>query len=293
MMINNFGKAILFLVSLNAFSFLPVSAQKVVTGTSKTKPPVLFMRVLETRLAEFDSTIENFCPQNNIFTRRILREYGAAFVGEGRLPRACFLKDENSVRQTQNQLGFSTETVGGVRIELQKEAMKALLKAVAEAKKQGSSITPKGGAPAARRSFADSLGYWDKRVRNGLNHWVGQKKVSAKRANEIRAMKIFEQVAAILELEEKGIYFSTQFDKSILQSVAAPGASQHNLMLALDVAEYPELKVRRILAKHGWFQTVASDKPHFTYLGVEEDELPALGLHSIIIEGQLFWIPQM
>ena len=293
MTINNLWKTILFLVFLNAFGFLHVSAQKGVPNPSKTNQAVLFTRVLERRLAELDWTMEKFCPQNNIFTRRILSEYGAAFVGMGKLARSCYLKDENTVLQTQNQFGFSARTVGGVKIELQAAAMEALLKAAAEAKKQGLSITPKGGASAARRSFETTVSFWESRVEPGLNHWVEEKKLTLKQANKIRALPTFEQVVAILELEERKIYFSTYFDKSILQSVAAPGASQHNLMLALDVVQFTDPKVRRILAKHGWFQTVASDKPHFTYLGVGEDKLPALGLYSVTIEGQIFWIPRM
>lgn len=289
MTFNLFGKTILFLVFLNALSFLPAPAQR---KTSLDKKP-LFISVLEKRLDESGLTLEKFCPQDNIFTRRILSEYGAAFVGRAKFGKTCYLEDENAVRETQNQLGFTSKTVGGVRIELQAAAMNALLKAVAEAKKQGLSITPRGGAASARRSFEKTAEFWESRVEPGLSYWVSQKKLKPKQADKIRDMEIVEQIIAILELEEKGIWFSTQFDKSILQSVAAPGASQHNLMLALDVAQFGDLRVRRVLAKHGWFQTVASDKPHFTYLGVAESELPLLGLHSILIDGQIFWIPRL
>jgi hypothetical protein len=289
MTFNLFGKTILFLVFLNALSFLPAAAQR---KTSLDKKP-LFISVLEKRLAESGLTLDKFCPQDNIFTRRILVEYGATFIGRAKFGKSCYLEDENAVRETQNQLGFTSQTVGGVKIELQTAAMNALLKAVAEARKQGLSITPRGGAASARRSFEKTVEFWESRVEPGLKYWVSQKKLKPKHAEKIRDMEIVEQIIAILELEEKGIWFSTQFDKSILQSVAAPGASQHNLMLALDVAQFGDLRVRRVLAKHGWFQTVASDKPHFTYLGVAESELPLLGLHSVLIDGQIFWIPRL
>lgn len=289
MTFNLFGKTILFLVFLNDLSFLPATAQR---KTSFDKKP-LFITVLERRLAESDLTLEKFCPQDNIFTRRILVEYGAAFVGRAKFGETCYLEDEDEVRETQKRLGFTSQTVGGVKIELQTAAMNALLKAVAEARKQGLSITPRGGAAAARRSFEKTAEFWESRVEPGLKYWVSQKKLTPKQAEKIREMEIFEQIVAILELEEKKIFFSTQFDKSILQSVAAPGASQHNLMLALDVAQFGDLRVRRILAKHGWFQTVASDKPHFTFLGVGESELPSLGLYSVLIDGQVFWIPRL
>jgi hypothetical protein len=282
-------KIILFSVFLNVFSLLPVAAQS--KKTVDKKP--LFITILEKRLDDADLTLEKFCPQDNIFTRRILVEYGAAFVGKAKFGRSCYLKDEETVLETQNRLGFSSQTLGGVKIELQTEAMKALLKAVAEAKKQKLDITPNGDASAARRSFKKTVEFWEKRVKPGLNFWVGKGKLTPKQADKIRRMPIFEQIIAILELEEKKIWFSTQFDKSILQSVAAPGASQHNLMLALDVAQFKEARVRRVLAKHGWFQTVASDKPHFTYLGVDEDDLPKLGLHPVEIDSQTFWIPRL
>jgi hypothetical protein len=289
MTINNLWKTILFFVFLNVLSFFPVSAQRETRFDKKA----LFLSVLETRLAQSGLTIEKFCPQDNIFTRRILVEYGAVFVGNGKLARSCYFKDENDVRETQNQFSFSSQTVGGVKIELQSAAMKALLNAAAEAKKQGLSITPRGGAAAARRNFETTVSFWESRVEPGLKHWVEEKKLTLKQANKIREMSIFEQIIAILELEEKKLFFSTNLDKSILQSVAAPGASQHNLMLALDVAQFGNARVRRVLAKHGWFQTVASDKPHFTYMGVAESELPSLGLHAVQIEGQTFWIPRL
>ena len=64
-------------------------------------------------------------------------------------------------------------------------------------------------------------------------------------------------------------------------------------MLALDVEHFADERVRRILARHGWFQTVLSDLPHFTYLGLEEKDLPARGLRSVISGKQLFWIPNV
>jgi hypothetical protein len=75
--------------------------------------------------------------------------------------------------------------------------------------------------------------------------------------------------------------------------VAAPGASQHIFMVALDVEQFANKAVRDILAAHGWFQTVKSDMPHFTYLGVKETELPALGLKREFSGGQKFWIPNV
>ena len=97
----------------------------------------------------------------------------------------------------------------------------------------------------------------------------------------------------ILRLEGKGLYFNMDFTKSILYSVAAPGTSQHLSMLAFDVKEFENAEVRSILARHGWFQTITSDLPHFTFLGVSESELPSLGLKKTTNSGRTFWIPQL
>ena len=96
---------------------------------------------------------------------------------------------------------------------------------------------------------------------------------------------------AVLDLENKGVFFSTDFKKSILYSVAAPGTSQHLSMLAFDVKEFGDEKIRRILANHGWFRTVQSDAPHFTYLGYKESDLERLGLRKIPDGG--FWVPNV
>ena len=64
-------------------------------------------------------------------------------------------------------------------------------------------------------------------------------------------------------------------------------------MLALDVTEFENPNVRAVLARHGWFQTVVSDLPHFTYLGVDETELPSLGLKRVVSDGRPFWIPDL
>jgi len=97
----------------------------------------------------------------------------------------------------------------------------------------------------------------------------------------------------VLELEQVGIYFSKDLSKSILYSIAAPGTSQHIAMLAFDVNEFEDSRVREIMSKHGWFQTVVSDLPHFTYLGLKEKDLPKNGLRSVEVNGQVFWIPNV
>jgi hypothetical protein len=79
----------------------------------------------------------------------------------------------------------------------------------------------------------------------------------------------------------------------VLYSIAAPGTSQHIAMLAFDANEFLDGRVRELFAANGWFQTVLSDLPHFTYLGLAEAELPARGLKRADVNGQTFWIPDV
>ena len=117
--------------------------------------------------------------------------------------------------------------------------------------------------------------------------------LSPEEAERIRNLAPVEQIPEILELEEQGIFFSKDLSKSTVYSVAPPGTSQHLSLLAFDINEYNDPIVKAILAKHGWFQTVVSDLPHFTYLGFSEKELPALGLKYVISGGRSYWIPKL
>ena len=64
-------------------------------------------------------------------------------------------------------------------------------------------------------------------------------------------------------------------------------------MLAFDVKEFGDPGVRAIMSSRKWYQTVVSDLPHFTYLGVAEDELPELGLMRVASGEQVFWVPDI
>jgi hypothetical protein len=134
---------------------------------------------------------------------------------------------------------------------------------------------------------------WDTRFLPALVHWQKKGRLTKAKADQLRALPLDQQVGEVLELEKSGIFFSKDLSKSILYSIAAPGTSQHIAMLALDVTQFGDGRVRRILSRHGWFQTVKSDLPHFTYLGVAEKELQSLGLHVVMSGDQKFWIPNI
>jgi hypothetical protein len=221
-------------------------------------------------------------------------EYGAMLVaGNGAIaPDKIVFKNETEVAEWQKSIKISKETIAGFELELQTAAMKALKKAVAEAERNDLTIMPRG-ADSARRNYAETVGLWASRVNPALLHWVEKGRISESEAEKIRSLSPFEQVSEIFKLEEKGIYFSKDLLKTIIYSVAPPGTSQHLSLLALDINEHGDEATRKILVRHGWFQTVISDLPHFTFLGVKENELTSLGLKKTIDGGRPFWIPYL
>jgi hypothetical protein len=225
----------------------------------------------------------------------LLREYGAVFLARNGVepPKKVIFRDDADVDTFQQSVDAATKKIGGLTIELQEEAMEHLSDAIDEARKAGLSITPRG-ADSGRRDYEQTRRLWASRVNPGMKYWVAKRRVSAKESKRILALSAFEQVPEILRLEQSGIFFAKSLDKSIIYSVAPPGTSQHLSMLAFDVAEFDNPRVRAILAKHKWFQTVLSDLPHFTYLGVSEKDLPALGLKPKADKnGRTFWVPDL
>lgn len=253
--------------------------------------PVPFYVALE----ELGIRLEGGCSKDDVVARRLLEEYGAMFVASEsvRPPPVCMFTSEAEVLKYQNQAKFSTAFIGGTQIQLQPAAMAALMEARQEANKQGLDITPRGGSEAARRSYGDTLRLWNSRFLPALANWHRRGRLSREEVARLRKLPLHGQVAEVLELEKSGIFFSTDLSKSILYSVAAPGASQHISMLALDVAQFNNGRVRNILAQHGWFQTIKTDLPHFTYLGVDEKELPSRGLRQFKMGAYLFWVPNV
>jgi hypothetical protein len=257
--------------------------------------PISFYTELKKALRARKLKLETVCDRSDPVARRVLEDYGAMFLAASNvtLPPVCIFKSETEVSEFQADADFTTAIIGGDRIELQPAAMSALLAAREEARQLKLDITPRGGEEAARRSYEDTLRLWNTRFLPGLTHWSRLGRLSKEQATRLRRLPLGEQVREVLELEKGGIFFSKDFSKSILYSIAAPGTSQHLAMLALDVEQFADERVRRILARHGWFQTVKSDLPHFTYLGLEEKDLPARGLRPVISGKQLFWIPNI
>lgn len=265
------------------------------TAVDHASPAASFYEELRKALKKRKTRIENICPPSDFVARRVLEEYGAIFLANKKVttPPVCVFTSEEQVMKFQDALDYVTENVAGADIELQTAAMDALLEARKDAQEEGFDITPRDGAEAARRSYEDSLHLWNTRFLPALEYWLSQGKLTAEQVERLKNMPLRSQIAHVLELEKSGIYFSKDLSKSVLYSIAAPGTSQHIAMLALDVNEFDNPRVRQILARHGWFQTVLSDLPHFTYLGLSEKDLPGRGLKSVEADGQTFWIPNV
>ena len=266
------------------------------SSRAPAKKRAKFYRALEKILRQRGLREEDICDETDDVQFRILNEYGALFVvGEGVVPPpVCMFTTPEAVGAFQQRIFKAGADISGARIELQTVAMQELLKARAEALKEGLDITPRGGEEAARRSFEDTLRLWRSRFEPALAHWLKEGRLTAEQVERLRLLPVKEQVREVLELEKQGIFFNTWFNNSILYSVAAPGTSQHLAMLAFDVKEYADPRVRRILAKHGWFRTVQNDEPHFTFLGRRERDLKTVGLKKIDKgdRGE-FWIPDV
>jgi hypothetical protein len=246
-------------------------------------------------LEQRGKAVANLCPPDDSVALRVLHDYGAMFVGTENIlpPPLCVFAGEDQVSRFQKAAGRAAATIGDAVIELQPAAMTALLRARAAARAQGLNISPRDGAEAARRSYADTVRLWNSRFLPALDHWTSLARLSAEEAERLRALPVVQQVPEVLELEKTGIFFSKDLSKSVLYSIAAPGTSQHIAMLAFDANEFQDERVRRILAHHGWFQTVLSDLPHFTFLGLAEDELPGRGLRKVEVDNQTFWVPDV
>jgi hypothetical protein len=263
--------------------------------SNNLKEPAPFYEALAKALKKRKIKLDNICPPSDPVSRRILEEYGAIFVADKKVtpPPVCIFTTEEQVTKFQDDAGFEAEVIGYDEVELQPEALKKLNKAREEAQKEGLDITPRDGAEAARRNYEDSVRLWNSRFEPALEHWQSQGRLTLEQVARLRSLPLSQQIAEVLDLEKSGIYFSKDLSKSILYSIAAPGTSQHIAMLAFDVNEFENPRVREIMAKHGWFQTVLSDLPHFTFLGLKEKDLPKHGLRSLEINGQVFWIPNV
>ena len=274
-------------------------------ASSKTGD-VTLMEFLATRLAKQPIrlgtkdakalSLDDVCSvKTDAFSRRVFAEYGAVFAADSRVvfPWKCVFESINEVEDFQKSLKTKSVQVDGVAINLQEAAMDALAKAANEASTENLRIIPFDGAIAGRRSYYDSVALWSSRFFPALDHWVRTGAISEADATTARSIPIRAQVEKVMQWESAGYLFGTARARSIFSSTAPPGSSQHLSMLAFDVRNYSDPRIRQILASNGWFQTVVNDPTHFTFLGVSESELPSRGLVKVDRGTFVFWVPRL
>src|SRR5712664_4246000 len=190
-------------------------------ATNQSSP---FYSALERAVKLRGKAIEDICPPDDLIARRVLHDDGAIFVAHEAVvpPPTCVFRDEDAVTHFQKAAGRATATIGDGLIELQPAAMTALLRARAAARDEGLDITPRDGAEAARRSYADTVRLWNSRFLPALAHWTSLGRLNEEHAERLRHLQINQQVAEVLALEKQGMFFSKDFSKSVLYSIAAP-----------------------------------------------------------------------
>ena len=267
-------------ITLSEFLATRLAKQPITFGTKDARP----------------LTLDDVCSiKNDAFSRRVFAEYGAIFAADSRVafPWKCVFENADEVMAFQKSLKTRSLQVDGVAIDLQEAAMEALAKAANEAAIENLRIIPFDGAIAGRRNYFDSVALWSSRFFPALDHWVKTGAISEADASMARSVPIRSQVEKVMEWESAGYLFGTGRARSIFSSTAPPGTSQHLSMLAFDVRNYSDPRIREILAANGWFQTIVNDPTHFTFLGLPESELPTRGLMKMDRGTFQFWVPRL
>jgi hypothetical protein len=192
-------------------------------------------------------------PQPGTYEYTLLRMYGAVFVNPDigiKLPPKDIFANEQETQSFQASLTMG-HVEGTNDCYLQKSAADALNKA-----RMQQQIPLKSGYSSGdcTRTFNTNLRFWHKYANNQVLAKVQQGK-----------------------------------ETKILGLVAPPGTSQHLWGLAIDL-RISSQKQRKALNKNGWFQTVENDVPHWTYIGLSEDNLPLFGFKKQAIRGINYWI---
>lgn len=192
-------------------------------------------------------------PQPGTYEYTLLRSYGAVFVNPDigiKLPPKDIFANEQETQEFQ-----ATLTMGHVDgtndCYLQKSAADALNKARIQ---QQIPLKSGYGSGDCTRTFNTNLKFWNKYANN--------------------------EVLAKVQLGK---------ETKILGLVAPPGTSQHIWGLAIDL-RVGNKEQRKALNQNGWFQTVENDVPHWTYVGLSEENLPLFGFKKQPIRGITYWI---
>ncbi|MFN6460448.1 MAG: D-alanyl-D-alanine carboxypeptidase family protein [Nostoc sp. DedVER02] len=192
-------------------------------------------------------------PQAGTYEYTLLRTYGAVFVNQDvgiKLPQKNILINEQETQEFQATLTM-VHVDGTNDCYLQKSAADALNKARVQ---QHIPLKSGYGSGDCTRTFNTNLRFWQKYANNQTLAKVQQGK-----------------------------------ETKILGLVAPPGTSQHLWGLAIDL-RVGSKEQRKALNENGWFQTVENDVPHWTYVGLTEDNLPLFGFNKQVVRGIIYWI---
>lgn len=192
-------------------------------------------------------------PQPGTFEYVLLRAYGAVFVNpdtEIKLPQKDIFSNEQETQEFQDTL-IMGQVDGTKDCYLQKSAADALNKARLL---QNIPLKSGYGSGDCTRTFATNLRFWHKYANNQMLERVQQGK-----------------------------------ETKILALVAPPGTSQHLWGLAIDL-RVSNQRQKQALNENGWFQTVENDIPHWTYVGLREENLPQFGLKNQVVRGTTYWV---
>ncbi|NJR17611.1 MAG: peptidase M15 [Calothrix sp. CSU_2_0] len=192
-------------------------------------------------------------PNQGSFEYILLRQYGAVFINNNsliKLPPKVLFINSQETKQYQTTLTMGKVNTGN-NCYLQKAAADALNKSRTQT---NISLKSGNGGGDCTRTFETNLRFWRKYANNNTLEKVRQGK-----------------------------------ETRILSIVAPPGTSQHLWGLAVDL-RVSNSKQREVLNQNGWFQTVEGDIPHWTYLGVSEDNLSQLGFRKKIVGNISYWL---
>lgn len=267
-------------------------------GESSDSPPVAADRIpgYTDGSGEFRRLFERWLPwPTSELELRLVREYGAPIAAADetvmRPTRLIFLGAE-ALDSFQASLPLDSTWVGRTYVVLQRVALRDFVAARQAAARLGLTLSPRGARAASTRRFEESYDYWTVRVRAGLERMVRERALTQGEVDSILRLPLRSHVSAVLDLESRGFLFGMGALKPILRSAAAPGGSQHQVGYAIDVEEHADSRLRRVLAAEGFWQTVAQDEPHFTYLGPSDSAtLIARGLSRVQVGGRVYWVP--
>ncbi|MBN4003456.1 M15 family metallopeptidase [Nostoc sp. LPT] len=192
-------------------------------------------------------------PQPGTYEYTLLRSYGAVFVNPDigiKLPQKDIFANEQETQEFQATLKMG-HIDGTNDCFLQKPAADALNKARVQ---QQIPLKSGYGSGDCTRTFNTNLKFWNKYANNQVLTKVQQGK-----------------------------------ETKILGLVAPPGTSQHLWGLAIDLRVGGK-EQRKALNQNGWFQTVENDVPHWTYVGLSEENLPLFGFKKQAIRGTIYWM---